>query len=33
VLNTKSAFGRPVLAIHQFYDLTHELTAHDTRSG
>lgn len=30
--NTNSAFGRPVLAIHPFYDLPHEYLAHDTSS-
>ncbi|MFB9075226.1 hypothetical protein ACFFX0_32785 [Citricoccus parietis] len=29
-LRSSSAFGRPVRAIPQFYDLDHELTAQDT---
>ena len=31
--NVNSAFGRPVLAIHQFYDFNNGLTAHDTSPG
>jgi hypothetical protein len=30
-VNINSAFGRTVLAIHQFYNLTHELLALDIR--
>jgi hypothetical protein len=29
--NTSAAFGRPVLATHQVYDLHHEFLAQDTR--
>src|SRR5262249_42220820 len=28
--NSNTAFGRPVLATHQFYDLHHEFLAQDT---
>jgi hypothetical protein len=30
--NVNSAFGRPVLATHQFYDFNNELTVRDTRA-
>ena len=30
-VNINSAFGRPVLATQQFYDLTHEFLAQDTK--